>query len=129
MPWRILLCLTIAALLWRGVIPVGYMPNARAAEAGRLLLTLCTSTGATATQFIDVSGDTRHAPPDDAKAGNDCPFGLLASQAILLPAPLLQAVGLAQTSVDVLLPVYRSAPALPALGPPIGSRAPPTHLA
>ena len=124
--WRILLCLTLLAMAWRAALPAGFMPDAAAAREGRLVLTLCTGSGIPATVLLDLNGNADGASTDGA-AGADCPFCLLASPG--LPPDTDTAIAAYDAPARVLPPaVYRAAPALPALGPPLGSRAPPFHL-
>ncbi|EHK66744.1 hypothetical protein KYC_08925 [Achromobacter arsenitoxydans SY8] len=113
-----LICLALAAFVLRAVIPNGYMA---APSTTSLMLTLCEAGGAMNVSF-DLPGqsDAKHAPADA------CAFGALAAHAILPEAGLTPVLA-AQAAYDApRVPVYRAAPALPPLGPPLGSRAPPS---
>ena len=45
---RLVLWLALMALLLRALVPAGYMPDARALDAGRFEVTFCTAAGAPA---------------------------------------------------------------------------------
>lgn len=133
---RLLLLLLLVVRAW---VPVGYMPDIDALRQGRLALGFCAAGGglppvlrAPAAQM-----DAHHghhgdhgggAPGDHGAAGQECPFGLSAHQ--VLDVPPMMAVApvllrwLAQTPAQVDSP----RPAMPAAGPPLGSRAPPSIL-
>lgn len=128
MPWRILICLAIVGMLCRSAIPLGYMPDQTAAQQGKLLLTLCNGGAATVLVSLAAADTGDHPATDDATGGLDCPFGLFATQAVL-PDMTVHTAALPR-GVRLIPPVsYRSVPALPATGPPLGPRAPPFHLA
>lgn len=113
-------------MAWRAVLPAGFMPDAAAAREGKLVLTLCTGSGIPATVLLDLNGDADHDPAND-NAGADCPFCLMASPG--LPPDAETTVAAHDAPARALPPAaYRAAPALPALGPPLGSRAPPSNL-
>lgn len=123
--WRFLACLALIAMMGRALIPAGYMPTVDA-QAGRLLLTLCSSSGSGALALFELSTQTEH-PVDHAAAGVDCPFGFFASQPILTSPPVMP--GLVGQRALVAVPALPSAlPPLPPRGPPLGSRAPPVFL-
>lgn len=123
------LYLLLLALVVRGLIPVGYMPDTGALRDGRILITLCITSGNGTSTIPEMLADlladgTSH--PEDVLAGNDCPFSLLSHQALdVLVLPRLQALlvasfsALTRTFDNTVLPV------LGARGPPLGSRAPP----
>lgn len=125
--WRIrgVICFLFLALLVRGLIPIGYMPDANALRDGRFAITFCISPGAV-TPSLNTLLDDANPYPNDVLTANDCPFSLVSHQALALP-PLL--------AIRVLQVAIFSAPmlsfnniALPvsgARGPPLGQRAPP----
>lgn len=118
LPWRILICLALAAFMLRAVIPNGFMA---APSTTSLMLTLCEA-GGTMNVSFDLPGqsDAKHAPADA------CAFGALAAHAILPEAALAPALA-AHAAYDApRVAVHRAAPPLPPLGPPLGSRAPPS---
>jgi len=127
--WQVLACLTLLSFTCRAVIPVGYMPDASGAGKGKFAITLCVTGGGTSTIFMDLSGDPDTSPaPGDHFNNQDCTFGIVMAKA-LMPAQE------APTLVSVI--THRPAPSvhrnhayppLPALGPPLGSRAPPANL-
>lgn len=114
----------IFIFLLRAVIPAGFMPDARALGEGRLELVICTSSGERVAHAIDL-GSGNDAP--ETWAGADCPYHLSLSEVAtpdIAPVPvefgIRAANGFFATS-NVLLP--------PAVGPPLGQRAPPVFLA
>ena len=122
---RFVLWLTALAFVCRALMPIGYMPDTSALRNGQLLLTLCTAGGGVSFLQIDASSDKK--ADQDISRGDTCPFGLMASQAMLMPdMPQLPAAVYARfTPVDA---VFVTRPPLPPLGPPLGSRAPPYNL-
>lgn len=125
---RIALCLLFLALVVRGLIPVGYMPDANALKDGRFAITFCITPGTTAPVFVSLLGnETPYS--DDVNTANDCPFGLLSNQALALPLlPAIQALPVILTSVQAFSFNNAALPVLGARGPPLGSRAPPVLL-
>lgn len=126
--WRLWAGLVLLAMLARAFVATGYMPTFDALRTGKLEITFCTAGGGMQTVALSMLEDgPDHADGSDAAALADCPFGILAAQAILpdLPAVLpLRALVRAQDPVVV----QHARPPLPAHGPPLGSRAPPLHL-
>ncbi|MCK9512332.1 MAG: DUF2946 domain-containing protein [Pigmentiphaga sp.] len=127
-PWRVILCLAVAAMLFKALIPPGYMPDAQAARAGKLLLSLCLPGGQAISMPLALEAADGAHTPDEASTQQECPFVLAAAPAMLpeLAAPAMHAPAL---GAEEPRPLYRTLPPLPALGPPLGSRAPPSHLA
>lgn len=121
--WQALFCLALLALVCRALVPAGYMP--RHSAQGGLSMTFCTAQGEVITVFVNAGASQQ----DDHPAGLDCPYGVLASQALLpdLLSPLPAGVVM-YARVAYWLP-QRALPPMPAQGPPLGSRAPPFHLA
>lgn len=118
LPWRLLVCLAMAAFVLRAFIPTGYMAGPSTTS---LMLTLCEAGGT-----MNVTFDLPAEPDAKHGAADACAFGALAAHAILPDtglAPVLSARA-AYAAPDT--PVYRATPPLPALGPPLGSRAPPS---
>lgn len=121
--WYSLLCLAMVAFVLRALVPAGFMPHAAALAEGRFEVTFCTAGGELATLSIPVA-----ATDDPAHRMPECPYGLLASQALTEPPPsalpvqALPAFGVSRHSL------HASLPPLPPHGPPLGSRAPPSHL-
>ncbi|NYT68889.1 DUF2946 family protein [Pusillimonas noertemannii] len=113
------------SFLYRAVIPVGYMPDIVGARDGKFSITLCTVGGGTNTLLMDLGGQPDQPSPDDYFDNQDCPFGIVVSQAVMPsqePPVLVRMV----VHHPVFLPHRNQAqPPLPALGPPLGSRAPP----
>lgn len=131
---RLLLLLLLAA---RAFVPVGYMPDVQALQHGRLALGFCAAGGGvfpgmpgladphTAHADAAHGHHGQHDSSQHVGAGQECPFGLSAHQALLAPP--------AVTLVPALLGWWVLAPRLtdsprppmPAAGPPLGQRAPP----
>lgn len=123
---RIIFGLIVLAMLYRGFIPVGYMA-APSHVSGKLLVTLCVTGGGPAvTMAIDVADSSGASSSDDASSV-ECPYAGLTAQFVLPQSASAIAVAGLVTHAP-LFATYRSAPALPALGPPLGSRAPPSNL-
>ncbi len=114
----------IFIFLLRALIPAGFMPDARALGDGRFELVICTSSGERVTHAID-PGSGSDAP--ETWAGADCPYHLSLAQIAapdIAPVPVefvIRAADGFSPASNVLLP--------PALGPPLGQRAPPVFLA
>ncbi|MCD0506052.1 hypothetical protein LPZ50_23970, partial [Bordetella petrii] len=81
--WRMIVCLAIVALFCRAAIPAGYMPGPSATRSGQVALTLCTGSGPATSLLLDVPGKPAGPASDHANGALDCPFGVLASQALL----------------------------------------------
>lgn len=127
---RGVLWVLLLALMLRGFVPAGYMPDASALEKGRIELTFCTAGGTVSTVFLSLNDDQANTSHQGEKAasGLDCPYGLLThvasappatDQSPPLPVPSLRAI---------FFEVSRALPPLPSRGPPLGSRAPPSLL-
>lgn len=139
---RLLLLLLLVARAW---VPVGYMPDSEALRQGRLALGFCAAGGgsmaalqALALRQLDASNaphmghhdhdQGHHESHPDSGAGQECPFGLSAHQ--VLQAPPLAALApvllrwLAQAPPEADSP----RPPMPAAGPPLGQRAPPSII-
>src|SRR3546814_14009145 len=63
---QLLLWLTVAAFAFRAFMPVGFMPDVRALQSGKLVLTLCTAGGGTALITLDLSGS------EERRVGEEC---------------------------------------------------------
>lgn len=125
--WHLWACLTLLALVARAFVATGYMPAFEALRTGKLEITFCTAGGGMQTLSLAMlDSEPSHAAGDDAALG-DCPFGILAAQAILPDVAPPVILPLATRTVAVFVaPTTR--PPLPAHGPPLGSRAPPSNL-
>ncbi|AMG35222.1 DUF2946 family protein [Achromobacter xylosoxidans] len=124
--WALLL-----ALVLRGFVPPGYMPDTRALENGRVTLTLCSAAGTVSTVLLSLTDERKESARhgEQAASGMDCPYGLLAHDVSAQPLPALAPLPL-RVTVAALPAVHprQALPPLPALGPPLGSRAPPLSL-
>ncbi len=126
--WQILFCLTVLSFLCRAMIPTGYMPDVSGARDGKFFLTLCTVGGGTSTVSLDWDHQSDHPSPDDHFDQQSCPFGIVASQAVLPGQASPSLVGPAAFHPVVLPHRGPAQPPMPAQGPPLGSRAPPSNL-
>ncbi|MGG4603678.1 DUF2946 family protein [Paenalcaligenes sp. Me131] len=121
---RSLLWLLLLAIVIRGLVPAGYMPDAAAAQNGQLALTFCTADGAVSTlRFAPESG---HDDSSSASGDMDCVFGVLSLQATMTPPegieqprPVLRQSPLLIRTDQVHVPSFVTQ------GPPLGPRAPP----
>lgn len=114
-------------MLFKALIPAGYMPDAQAAREGKLLLSICLPGGQAIAMPLVLESEGTAATPDEGAPLQECPFVLAATQAVL-PELAVTAAHTPATRATAPRPAYRSLPPLPALGPPLGSRAPPTYL-
>ncbi|VFR56297.1 hypothetical protein BRI6_4058 [plant metagenome] len=124
--WHLLVCLTALALVARALLPVGFMPDTQALRHGTLALTLCSSEPG-ASRVLSLSPG--HGAGQEAASMLDCPFGLVAVQALLPAAPPAGVAAALPRAAPAAVQAMRSLPPLPAQGPPLGSRAPPVTLA
>jgi hypothetical protein len=146
--WHLGMVIAALGFVLRALVPAGFMPDARALQVGQIELTLCSPLSAagsaravTITWSPAATGsDERFAEthlfaaataaglpdhPDESLAGPaGCPFSLMAAQGVIAP-PDVSVV----PTVTPFAPGARQHPpaslALPAQGPPLGSRAPP----
>lgn len=147
-PLRIACAATLARLLLllllvaRAFVPVGYMPDAQALQQGRLALGFCAAGGGAfpgmatpPVQDVHVDphhghhaheGESRHS--GHVGAGQECPFGLSAHQALLLPPAIALAPVLLRGFVQPPRLADSPRPPMPAAGPPLGQRAPPRNI-
>lgn len=131
---RVAAQVALLLLLLRVLVPPGFMPDFGALREGRIEITLCTLEGARLL-VLDGGGGTAGEFPaqkDPAHGGKvsalDCPFGLAAAQAAVMPVQPPLALPRPATVVAVHAPVRQSL--RPEIrGPPLGSRAPPTDFA
>ncbi|MPT29803.1 MAG: DUF2946 domain-containing protein [Achromobacter sp.] len=88
--YRVLWALLVALVL-RGLVPPGYMPDTGALGQGRVTLTLCTAAGTVSTVIVSLAGEhpDTSQPGHQAATGLDCPFGLLTHLVPALPLPAL----------------------------------------
>ena len=129
----ITLYVMLLALALRALVPSGFMPDASALRDGRLEMAFCSGSGVQ-TVVIDTHHHDQGAPasgdmPHQQSQSNDCPFSVL-SALPAMPAMDPAPVGLPLLLSPILAAPY-VAPAFAAIlqGPPLGSRAPPFHLA
>jgi hypothetical protein len=122
-PRRLFSAALIAFFALRALVPLGFMPDVAALGEGRFELVICTSSGEKLVQTVDLGG----APNGPVKSIlDDCPFHTALGNAFAAPDTIPAAVIFTASAADfdplshALLP--------PALGPPLGSRAPPARL-
>lgn len=119
--WRLACCLVLLMLLGRFALPAGFMP-VTAGTHGEFVLSLCS--GRMPPPLV--TGED-HGGFDDSDMVAGCPFGLLAMQTVM-PEPGIRLVTVAFRFAALPLPAFRAVPSLPATGPPLGPRAPPSIL-
>ena len=128
--WRHVARIVVALFLIRAMIPGGFMPDLGAMHDGRLEIILCSVDGMK-TITVNASGRaTADDPLPGSKhsAGYDfCPLGSVTSQALALPTAVMASIGF-HPAISDDLPSSDIHRLPPALGPPLGSRAPPTSL-
>jgi hypothetical protein len=126
--WQLFLCLAVIAFVCRAVIPSGYMPVLSGDNGRTVVLTLCNANGDNETLLLSIPKQSNESPAQD-HAGQECPFGLIISQGILpiLGSPVMP-VTVWQQRLAPFIEQNHALPPLPALGPPLGPRAPPSHL-
>lgn len=126
--WQIFVCLAVIAFVCRSVIPNGYMPALSGEKNGTVILTLCSADGSNRTLLLNLQNHSKKSP-NDGHASQECPFGLVMSHGILPLQDVPALVAMVQRDHIKRVPERNLAlPPLPALGPPLGSRAPPTNL-
>ncbi|WP_313620567.1 DUF2946 family protein [Achromobacter sp.] len=152
-PPRIACATTLAHLLLlvllaaRAFVPVGYMPDVQALQQGRLALGFCAAGGGAFPGMAlrpvqDAHAEAHglaHADPHHGHhghegqtgqsghvaAGQECPFGISAHQALMLPPAIALAPVLLRGFVQAPRLSDSPRPPMPAAGPPLGQRAPP----
>ncbi len=117
----------LAAVLLRGLIPAGYMPDPGALKLGQLELTLCTASGERVAFSLPLGSLATSGAPDGHGVASDpdCPFGLLSQ---LTPALLALAFWWPwrPTQHRTRRRTWAAAPpSLRLTGPALGPRAPP----
>lgn len=123
--WQALLCLTVVAFLARAAIPAGYMPSQSGSGDHTFPMALCL--GGSGITVVQVSLSDSSDP--ESADQPDCLYGLCIGQKLLPEHPHIEPVGAAFSHLGVpVIAHYRALPPLPALGPPLGSRAPPVYL-
>lgn len=126
--WPFLLCLAVIAFVCRSVIPSGYMPVLSGDNGRTVVLTLCNAVGVNETRLLSLPSQSNDSPSPD-HASQECPFGLVISQGVLpIPGSPALPVTVWQARTAPYVEHNRALPPLPALGPPLGSRAPPFLL-
>lgn len=127
---QVLLGLAMLAFVLRALVPAGFMPGMDAGHGGPLVLMLCNAAGeetSLALDFSDLVAEKDHGADSERMSSQDCPFGMVAAQAMLPTADIvLQLASVAASELPVAF--YFGPWPISAQGPPLGSRAPPTHL-
>lgn len=126
--WQILFCLTVIAFLLRAFIPAGYMPDLSGQRGSSFAVVVCNAAGGNTVMMVDFSDPASKSANDDALGAYECPFGLSVAQK-QFPANESPGLYVSLVSRPISLAVSSAAiPVLLALGPPLGSRAPPAFL-
>jgi hypothetical protein len=146
--WRLAMFAAMLGFMLRALVPLGFMPDARAMQAGHIELTLCSpgiaaSSGRSVSMLLSANAadagslspaasvgtyrltldPTEHSSESLAQQG-DCPFALMAAQGLMVP-PEVSLAFAPTTHPHRISRVQASFLALPTVGPPLGSRAPP----
>jgi len=126
--WHAMFWVVLLAFACRSLIPVGFMPDADALRDGHVVITFCVPNGGTSEALISLSDKSNQGSGTESILGADCPFGLMAAQAVIPPVQMavLVAVVLPRELPRALGNTVL--PPLPAQGPPVGLRAPPPNL-
>ena len=118
--WAVMAVLLLT-LLWRGLVPAGFMPSMAALQSLRWQLDVCSVGGHPLTLTLP-AGDLPDVQHDTAPG---CAFALAALHLLDVPPvhamPML-AVAMVPIAWTVLTSPWRAAQVF---GPPLGSRAPP----
>lgn len=126
--WQVLFCLAILSFLCRSLLPAGYMPDTTGEQDGFFSITLCSPSGTPSTILMSLTGQDQAPSSDEHADIQKCPYALVLSQAAL------PSTGMASLDVSVTHPPLilahsnQTLPPMPALGPPLGPRAPPPTL-
>ncbi|MEQ4618610.1 MAG: hypothetical protein ABN482_11265 [Corticimicrobacter sp.] len=121
---RLLLWALVLAVLVRALVPFGYMPDRTARNATWLGLSLCLSSDRTLA-VVQKTWEGEAIQGADGDTVPDCMFGVM-SQPVLDSMRTGDSVGRLLLSWHiVLLPIFQAIPVQPAIGPPLGQRAPP----
>jgi len=125
-----LLGLALLAFVLRALVPMGFMPGMDAHHGNQVVLMLCNPAGEESTFTLDLDDELAQAADhtqDEGMSAQHCPYCLASAQAMLPTADIVLHVASVAAS-DVPLAVYTGPLPISAQGPPLGSRAPPTHL-
>jgi len=125
-----LLGLALLAFVLRALVPMGFMPGMDAHHGHQVVLTLCNPAGEERAFTLDLGDEVAQATDhtqDEGMSAQHCPYCLASAQAMLPTADIVLHVASVAAS-DVPLAVYTGPSPISAQGPPLGSRAPPTHL-
>ena len=126
--WQLLVCLAVIAFVCRSVVPTGFMPALSSEKGGAVVLTLCSADGSNKTLLLNLQKHSKKSP-SDGHTGQECPFGIVLSHGMLPLQDFPALAGVVWREHFKLVPLRnRALPPLPALGPPLGSRAPPPYL-
>lgn len=113
------LSLALFALVFKAMLPPGYMLSADAGD--RIVVTLCGGGEA----VLDLSGPSDRGPGHD-KASVDCPFAFTSAPVLSPPEqiamPPVQLAGAPETRLQRSARLARNAS-----GPPLPARGPPLH--
>ena len=120
--WQVSFCLLLFAFLLRSLFAAGYMPAEPRAGSFPFAVALCSAGGL---QLTELSHPDSSSPVGQDQLYESCPFGLVVAYKLIpgvsVLAPALDVYFHPWVAVNGL----RLAPPSPALGPPLGPRAPP----
>lgn len=111
------------------MVPAGYMPDLSGGRDGRLAIALCTMGGGASFLQLDLTDSSGSPSHDDDVTSQACPFGMVMSQALMPAVGALVFAGVISWGFVLFVHSGDSVlPPLPAVGPPLGPRAPPLLL-
>lgn len=105
------------------------MPGVSGGPDGKLSITFCTVGGGIGTLALGLDDPADPSSPDGHTNSPDCPFGVVVSQAVMPGQPASTSLGLLAPQAQPFAQHHEARPPRPALGTPLGSRAPPSTLA
>ncbi|MGE0012535.1 MAG: hypothetical protein AB7S62_09900 [Azoarcus sp.] len=126
------LCLLLLAMVLRGMVPAGYMPNLGEKQHGDALLTFCSHDprGGIPDALLALWADVDLEPdPGDSDMSHSSAFCVLGQLTMDLPETgSLDAVAVFFQAQPVLPVTFFFLPLQGPRGPPLGSRAPPSFI-
>jgi len=104
------------------------MPETSAKGDGKFSITLCLPGGGTNTILMDLTAGVDHPSSSDHFNTQDCPYGIVITKSMMPAEDAPALVGFVTHRPTPSAKRNQALPPLPALGPPLGSRAPPANL-
>lgn len=123
---RAVVRVTLAVFILRALIPAGYMADLSALSQGHIQISICTADGVRSIT-LDADGRVVDEGGSQPGAAEKCPFGAVLAKSAVPPPDLTAGLPAYSRLAGFPPPSDHFALKPPALGPPIGPRAPP-HL-